>query len=348
MNRAVKKSFTRFLTLVGLLALLSLILIAIFLLTARKPDRILMLDWIGDEPAAKLLSMNSDDSDVRDLGPATGAIDWLQNGKGIFAVGCADKAKVCVYQATASSIQLQYQLDIPTECDQLSPSFGVKSINWSSDGSRLAILCNNDKSSNLCIIGLDGKSTCWGERSGEEIIVRSDWSPVNDELVIDPGKLSYIIPAEIGNVNGKVKVLRRGGLQIVNEKGELLRTLLDGWSPSWSPDGKWIAFFRWNEEIGYPGIGIMDPNGENFRWVFLPPSRGSGGDAEYYHPGFRDYTWCSSPSKISWSSDEKYLYIDASQQASCWTSVYRIEVKTGEITSLMDDYSYYREVDVGP
>ncbi len=346
MNGIVKKPFTRFLTIIGLLVLLSLILTAILLLLAGKPDRVIVLDWIDGEPVAKLLSMNSNGADIRDLGSATGAIDWLQNGKGIFAVGCADKAKICVYQTTASSIQLQYQLDVPAECDKLSPSYGIKSISWSNDGTRLAILCNNEKSSNLCIIGLDGKPTCWGERSGEEMIVRSDWSQVNDEFVIDPGKLSYIVPAEAGNVNGKVKVLRRGGLQIVNEKGELLRILLDGWSPSWSPDGKWIAFVRWNEEVGYPGVGVMDPNGDNFRWVFLPPERGSGGDAEYYHPGFRDYTWCSNPSKISWSSDQKYLYIDASQQASCWTSVYRIEVKTGKILNLLEDYSYYREVDV--
>jgi len=53
-----------------------------------------------------------------------------------------------------------------------------------------------------------------------------------------------------------------GDIYMVNADGTGLRLLTQGLDPVWAPDGKAIAFARWEEK---PGIYIMNPGGEERR-----------------------------------------------------------------------------------
>lgn len=341
MRQTLHTIILKYWKLVAILCPLIILLVFCSLLVISKnKTQLLMLNWKGNSSTAELLSFNLLNGKTSEIGNATGTIDWFSKAKGIYAVGCADKSKICVHNLIDSSI---VEIAIPSSCQNTLSQYGVRSISWSKDGERLLVNCQDDNKSTLCILKVDGSSNCWAERTNDDAIVRADWSPVEDLLAIDTEEQSYILPS----IGSRITVIREGNIQIVDLQGNVVKSLGDGWSPSWSPKGDRIAYFRWSEEAGYPGVAIINSNGKNFRWVYLPPVRGTGGDQEYYHPIFRDYNDCIGSSKISWSPDEKSLIIDASVSDFCSSSIFVIDVKTGTITRLGDYHGYIREADIG-
>jgi hypothetical protein len=77
---------------------------------------------------------------------------------------------------------------------------------------------------------------------------------------------------------------------------------------------------------------------KHIEWIYRSPLRGSDSDLEYYKPNFQDVYHDMGSSKISWSSDKKYIVLEAA--GLCWYtySIYRIEIHSGEIETNMTGY----------
>ncbi len=75
-------------------------------------------------------------------------------------------------------------------------------------------------------------------------------------------------PVATGNVQGRIvfQDTTGGVIYTVNGDGSNLRVITRGMEPAWSPDGKRIAFARWDQP--YPGIYIVNADGSNERMVF--------------------------------------------------------------------------------
>ena len=211
--------------------------------------------------------------------------------------------------------------------------YGISSLSWAKDGDKLAVVCGTRERSTVCILRLDETSSCWEPKAGYDVYSKADWSPTGDVLVIDSGLSDDLLPDP--EKGWRVERNERK-IKIVDKEGRVITSLLGGWSPSWSHDAKWIAFFRWSDESGYPGIGAIKPDGTGFHWIYQPPFRGSDTEEEYYHPKF--VTIFDTPfgaSRISWSEDDKYIITEAGKTGYYCTSIFKFEVATGEITHLL-------------
>jgi WD40 repeat protein len=321
-------------------------------------EKVVLLDWGEDkENFAKMLSMDKNGNKLQVIEYATGTIDWSKDGKYLIT-GCKDSSKICVYEPSNFLDWTKYppqiptnpdhiEVDLPEECRKVLSSNGVSSLSWSRNGKSFIVVCENGKQSNVCVENTNGIANCWGEKDGDDIYSRADWSPNEDLIVIDTGVQSYLMPSQ---VDDNVNIIQTGRkLQIVDLKGKFVNSLIDGWSPSWSPDGKEIAFFRWDDKTGYPGLASIHSDGSNFRWIYQTVKRGSDSNLEYYKPYFQDAFNCMGSSKITWSSDKKYIFMDASIENDCVFSIFRVEIKTGKIEDLMTNLStLYKEPDVQP
>lgn len=295
----------------------------------QNEKRLLFLDWVPDQNFAFLMGSDLKGAFLQRVGSGTGSLAWSKDGKYI-AIGCEDPSKICIldpkffYDAYAyppkppAEPPLVNKIDLPSDCTVFELDKGISSISWSKDGSKLLVVCQNQKRSNVCVFDLLYKENfCWGEN--QEVISRADWSPTNDLIVLD-----------VNNV-----------IQIVDAHGSVIRQLMNGFSPSWSPDGNEIAFVHFDEERGYEGIAIMRKDGSALRWVYRPPKRGSSYDADYYKLALTNYSDCSlGASKIAWSSDEKYLIVDSSYMDLCVFAIFKIEIATGKISILTTNAVY--------
>ena len=354
----------KFRELVVLLCLTGLLFVLGFYVQSLSPQaikkdnlyKVFFLDWYTNEGSANLLSMDSDGQNMQFLISASGTTAWSKDGR-FLATGCSDMTKVCVFEDENFTDWTVYppkqiinpdyiEIPLPEECLLVQGATGVSSISWSADGKKMIIVCQNKEVSNACVVGIDGNYHCWGEKKGDDIYSRADWSPNDNLIVIDTGKGSYLMA---GEGNG-VKVVRTGRvMQIVDLDGKVITSLTDGWSPAWSPDGEQLAFFHWDDERGYPGIASIRKDGSDFRWIYRPPLRGSGGDIEYFKPFFQDVYYCSGSSKISWSPDKDFIIVEAMLISECSYSLFKIDIDTGTLVNLTTNLSrQYQEPSIQP
>jgi Tol biopolymer transport system component len=87
---------------------------------------------------------------------------------------------------------------------------------------------------------------------------------------------------------------------------ERARKWSDGASPSWSPDGKWIAFL--SSDMSNPGLFIVTPDLSERRQLYSPP------------PGLE-----LSASHPAWSSDSKMLLFSTLNG-----SIYKVSIDGGD------------------
>jgi hypothetical protein len=301
--------------------------------------KVLFLDWDTGQKYAFLMSTNLDGAFLQRVGLGTGALSWSRDGKYV-ALGCEDPTRICIldpanfYDSTLyppiipkepSEIK---RVSIPKECIAVSSWKGISSISWAKNDQQLIIVCQNNEKSNVCIINIDdGSNQCWGEKGNTDLISRADWSPVSDSIVIDTGKK----------------------IQTVTKQGKIIDSVMDGWSPAWSPDGKEIAFIHWDDERGYAGIAVVRVDGSNFRWAYRPPKQNSDKDADYYKLSFNDASKCMGASKIAWGPDEKYLIVEANYMDLCNFSIFKVEIGTGKVSNITTNLSNsYQEPVVQP
>jgi hypothetical protein len=266
----------------------------------------------------------------------------INRDKNLLAAGCYDSASICLYNIDNFPDWSIY----PPKAPVLSPYVGkfpipeicsntqadqISSLSWSRDAKRLLVICKNSDKSNACIGDLEGGYHCWEETTGEDIYSRADWSPKEDLIIIDTGKQYELMPAE----NDGFFIKRTGRrLRIVTPEGTTEKTLVDGWSPVWSPDGKEIAFFRADDERRNPGIAIIKPDGTDFHWVYRSPAEDMNKLEYIYRPIILDSFDEGGSSKISWSQDKKYLIFDSGKDDYSGYYVFKLEISTGKIEKL--------------
>jgi len=124
-----------------------------------------------------------------------------------------------------------------------APRFSNFSPNWSPDGQRIAFTSDRDRGYELFVMAPDGSA----QTRVTDLISSFDgadeatWSP-------DAGRIAFTsyrfdrIAVDVVNVDG-------------SGRQELT---MDGWSPSWSPDGQQIAFAR---RVSGAQIFVMAPDG---------------------------------------------------------------------------------------
>jgi len=335
----------------------SIIFVAILLLSGCSQDtenesgRILFR-WSRHKanlPYDELVMMDGDGGNPQVLGKFSGAPSWSPSGKWI-AVGCPSEdetaREICIldvstipstlsfpYTERRGKTEITSRIALPDRCIEIEqsqrddwPYYGIISLSWSPDETRLAVICGTSGVQNIyleqqlqtCVISLKGKTDCWDTDLGTSII-RAVWSPKDDLLVVsnEPGF--------------KAKVY------IVNPDGSNPRHIADGWSPEWSPDGEQIAFFRYEvmESTDQPlngGIAVVDRNGTNMQWLFLPESARSE-DIVFIDE-------CGDECRLTWSPDGKYLAFVVSQYQQGTFRLHRLDVNSGEIKLLLD-YSLF-------
>ena len=97
---------------------------------------------------------------------------------------------------------------------------------------------------------------------------RPSWAPDSRRLVV-------------GDVVNDVRVLVAIDT-VTRERRQIGPSDLDGWDPSWSPDGLHIAFVRGHEDVGQRGLYLIDIGtgldviGSGYRKLTTIPSRGAG------------------------------------------------------------------------
>lgn len=293
------------------------------------------------------------------IGKVTGSLAWSRDGQ-YLAAGCSDPTKICIYEGALFlnynvhfvpvqplSSSLLLELPMPENCIASLSELGVSSISWSRTNEKLAIVCQNQEKSNICILDLTGTSECWEESSWPNITSRIDWSPVSDVLLIDTG--DQVGPNLSASDTDNLFEVLGNNIEIVNYHGEFIRELIDGWAPTWSPDGSKIALFRWDEQNQFAGLGVVNADGSDFFWVYRPPKRGSGYEEEAQKLTFEEAgSSYNGPSKISWSMDQKYLIVESNLSGSIY-QIYRIEISTGEIVPITSNiFTTVQEPEIRP
>jgi Tol biopolymer transport system component len=242
---------------------------------------VFLLDWEDStDGVAQLMEMDINGDNLQRIDYVSGTIGLNREGT-LIATGCRDRTEICIYDIGKFSNQTIYppilsfggaekELSLPKQCTSINNG-EIGSISWSNDSQNFIIVCENKITSIVCFVGLDSKSNCWETTTGDQLISRADWSPNSDVIVIDQGeggRITHLADPLSFEVTSKVL--------LVDRKGNLKKELTSGWSPSWSPNGKEIAFITWDDERGYAGIASIRPDGTGFRWLYRPPQRGSG------------------------------------------------------------------------
>jgi Tol biopolymer transport system component len=234
------------------------------------------------------------------------------------------------------------RIELPKQCQKIEYKqpdnyhWGILSLSWSPDEKKLVVVCGDealDGQRDVCVVPIAGNASCW-DKSISKNVYRAVWSPSEDVIVI----------GDRGDDSSKIYLLNPNGTDAVY--------LTDGWSPEWSPDGKQIAYIRWDvmqTEITPHQIGIatVDSNGKNMRWLYL--SEPSSDFTGVIFLNFCDVL--SGTCRLTWSPDGRYIAFVASTIEAYAYRLFRLEVKTGEISILLDPAIYghlMSEPDWGP
>ncbi len=361
-NKNRKKLSPRIFFILVMSALFLLLLLCTKQLLYPEPSgRILLRRQSSESPYGfELLVMDGDGNNVQWVGNFTGSSAWSPDGRRV-AAGCppveGNVTELCIldmetlpdikhmyptvyFQASPDMVQ---KIPLPVEClgfqyDATSHYSGIISLSWSPDQDRILLVCGEikrDLSNEVCILSMDGTTSCWDDAATDKI-TRAVWSPREDVILV----------AVTGPTVYDSKIY------IFNSEGTNLAFLVDGWSPEWSPDGKQLAYIKCQTRAdngGCENIGIanIDKNGGDSRWLFLP-----GVTVDTMEPIFLNSCWESSGTcRLSWSPDGRYITFVASQGDFYAYELYRLDIKTSEILTLLDSKifgSLLAEPDWGP
>jgi Tol biopolymer transport system component len=167
-------------------------------------------------------------------------------------------------------------------------------MSWSFDNNKLSVICGEKlEETILCVLEVDGKTTCYPETSDMKIIYAA-WSPVNDTLAIstttyDNDAVTYLFTPETNSY----------------------QFLFTGFFPAWSPSGNKIASFFYVAETHLYGIQVYTM--EDRKTSVLLPNEKSKEAGFFVLPTVAER---DDECVISWSPDEKQLVF------SSWRGIY--------------------------
>jgi Tol biopolymer transport system component len=115
-----------------------------------------------------------------------------------------------------------------------------------------------------------------------------------------------------------------GRISLVSLDGRGRRDLGVGDAPSWSPDGRWIAFLRrWAAPGPDDAIFVVHPDGSGLTRVFLSgrrtPADAGAGRAAGGVPLFR----------MAWSPDSRWIAF--ARGSGGGSSVWKLDLRTGDL-----------------
>ncbi len=302
----------------------------------------------------RLIIADSNLNGMHEISLSTGPPTFSPDGK-FLAVGCQDPTNLCIYDVSAFGNYRKYPIEspnhpilekkfpLPDACQstlQQDRFPELESISWSPEGERLIVVCEVDYGAyEACIIALsDGTPQCWDGTEIDGKVTSAVWSPVEDRVAITVS----------------------GGIYLVDSNGENSKFLVEGWSPEWSPEGKRIAFLRFDEDarfdedglplapvIGrniYGGIAVINIDGTHSEWIYRYPPYGSNDMYTEIWPFCENFK-C----RLAWSPDDRYIAFNSSLGVGHLYYIFRIDLNTNEIRILSPNIShYYSKPDWGP
>ena len=286
--------------------------------------------------------LNIDSNQERTIGTITGSLAWSPDGH-LVAFGCSKEGfhQICIVSAdeilnfVSQNVSLNHELSylnkisLPKECKLdflVTPTNEIQSISWSPDEKKLVVTCSNAvNESRICILDLSGDGKCWNKF--QDGIARVLWIPTQNKILVSYGEN-----------------LLRASIFMVSLDGEEAVPIATGWSPDISPDGKKIAFFRWDDDAiwengkwkgphVFPGIAVTDLITKQEEWLYRAPT-----SQKLEHLSILPL--CgelhSGTCRLGWSPDGQSIVFSAKYADGYIWKIFQLNVLTKEIKSLTD------------
>lgn len=196
-----------------------------------------------------------------------------------------------------------------------SPVYDTHPV-WSPDGTKIAFVSNRHYHISLYVMDADGSNA---QLVTDKVIDLSEpaWSP-------DGGKIAFS-----GGARGTFGFTAPSvDIYVINVDGSELTKLTansgTNGSPTWSPDGKQIAFSRHNGPVSQAKIWVMNPDGSNQRELPNPKDPSTTGILG------REPAWSPDGTKILFTADRV-------SKGSGGVGIYVVNAEGGDSRLLTND-----------
>jgi len=154
---------------------------------------------------------------------------------------------------------------------RITADVGSRNPEWQPDGS---ILFTKDMEANRVNTGSPNYQICTMDSLGDNIeIIRKDWQNMTDRFLTNPtlspkGELAIVLIENMRQVG--IVVLKPDEYMISGDSlSARAANNVKRVSPSWSPDGQWLAFIY--NDMNKPGVYLATPDLSEAYLVFEPP-----------------------------------------------------------------------------